>query len=297
MPAANSRPHVVTAERAGRDRPTEDRIFTTPNAVIVLDGASQPGDHRHDGGWLAQQVGHYLAQLLTAHPDIGLVDALAEAIDHIRHLHGLRPGAAPSTTVSLVRWTDNDVHILVLGDSPTIVLTRSGEIHQVRDDRLSRVALGQHADLHDAIQQRGGFGFQHAVEWTTLVEAQRKARNTPEGYWIAEAAPEAARHAVYARWPVDDIAAALTMTDGVSDGIDNYQTPPTWEAAFALANHHPTRLIETVHQAEKDDAEGRRWPRSKRHDDKAVALIRLTSAAHIAELTSCWPGTSAGGGA
>ncbi|WFE62414.1 protein phosphatase 2C domain-containing protein [Micromonospora sp. WMMD714] len=286
MSATNPRPEVVTAERPGRDRPTEDRIFTTSNAVIVLDGASQPEASTRDGGWLAEQVGRHLQQLLTEHPAADLADTLAETIRHVRDLHGLRPDASPSTTASIVRWFGNDVDILVLGDSPTVLLTRTGEIHEVRDDRLSRVAPDQRADLREAVRQRGGFGFHHAAEWAALVDAQRRARNSPGGYWIVEAEPEAARHAVRASWPISELAAGLTVTDGVADGVNDYRTPATWRAAIVLANQHPARLVETVHQAEKEDADGRRWPRSKRHDDKAVALVRLTTAAHIAKLTS-----------
>ncbi|MFY1704441.1 protein phosphatase 2C domain-containing protein [Micromonospora sp. WMMA1923] len=271
MPATNPRPDVVTAERAGRDRPTEDRIFTTPDAVIVLDGASQPEKTSRDGGWLAEQVGQHLRQLLTEHPRADLTDTLAEAIGHVRDGHTLRPGSGPSTTVSIVRWTSDDIDVLVLGDSPAILLTRGGEIHQVRDDRLSRVASDQRAELYNAVRRRGGFGFQHVAEWTALVQAQQRARNTPGGYWIVEADPEAARHAVRASWPVSDIAAVLTMTDG----MDSYRVPASWTAAFALADEHPTLLVEAVHQAEENDADGRRWPRSKQHDDKAVALIRF----------------------
>ncbi|WFE94873.1 protein phosphatase 2C domain-containing protein [Micromonospora sp. WMMD987] len=286
MSATNPRPEVVTAERPGRNRPTEDRVFTTSNAVIVLDGASQPEASTRDGGWIAERVGRRLQQLLTEHSDADLADALAETIQHVRDLHGLRPGASPSTTVSIVRWSGDDVDVLVLGDSPVVLLTRTGEIHQVRDERLAQVALDQHMALHRAIRQRGGFGFHHAAEWAALVGAQRRVRNSPGGYWIVEAAPEAARHAVRTTWPASDLAAVLTMTDGVSDGIDKYQTPATWQAAITLANQHPARLVETVHEAEEDDMDGRRWPRNKRHDDKAVALLRLTTAAHIAALTT-----------
>jgi hypothetical protein len=47
---------IRTAERPGAGRPTEDRIFTTENAVIVLDGAAQPEHAIRDGGWLADTL-------------------------------------------------------------------------------------------------------------------------------------------------------------------------------------------------------------------------------------------------
>jgi hypothetical protein len=63
------------------------------------------------------------------------------------------------------------------------------------------------------------------------------------------------------------------MTDGVSAGVDRYGLPQDWTAAVNLARESPDRLVDLVHAAEDDDPHGARWPRSKRHDDKATAII------------------------
>ena len=259
-------PLIRTAERAAPHRPSEDRVFRAGEAVVVLDGASQPDAGGRDGGWLADTLGREIQRRLAGdHRD--LADILGEAIAVVALDYALVPGAAPSTTVSIVRWDDVSVEVLVLGDSPVVASTVNSEILAVRDDRLRRVA----GEQRDQLRASGG----DRADWRALVAAERARRNTPGGYWIAEAAPEAANHACRARWSRADLAAVLAVTDGVSIGVDRYGVPPDWAAAFEA---DPADLVRAVHTAEESDPGRRRWPRSKVHDDKTAALVRFRPA-------------------
>ncbi|BCJ60136.1 protein phosphatase 2C domain-containing protein [Micromonospora endophytica] len=273
MSSTNARLATIrTAERPRPDRPSEDRVFATANAVVVLDGASQPEASERNGGWLADTLGRELADQLTRrHDDLRRI--LADAITSVANRYGLQPGAAPSTTVSIVRWNGTAIDVLVLGDSPVIVLTRNGEVHQVRDDRLHQIASHERRQLTE--QPDNGFAFGDRDRWRNLVDAERSHRNQPGGYWIAEAAPEAAAHALTSRWRFQDMAAAVLMTDGVSAGVNRYRRPSSWKAAVELALADPSGLVNLVHDAEAEDPEGTRWPRSKRHDDKTLAVIEF----------------------
>ncbi|GGQ70233.1 protein phosphatase 2C domain-containing protein [Couchioplanes azureus] len=258
---------VRTAQRRGPDRPSEDRILTLPDAVVVLDGASEPDPSEHDGGWLADTLGHQLIEQLASASD-DLAEALAESIAIVAARYGLRPGSSPSTTVSIVRWDEDAVDVLVLGDSPVIAATYAEDVFQVRDDRLRQVATAQRTANASV-----GFGAGDRDGWRRLVAQERAYRNRDGGYWIAEAVPDAAHHAERARWRRDELAAVLAMTDGVSAGVDRYRAPQDWMTAVTIARDDPRRLIDLVHDTEKDDPDGVRWPRSKRHDDKALAVI------------------------
>jgi hypothetical protein len=265
---------VRTAGRCGPDRPSEDRIFIAPNAVVVLDGASQPVRDDRDGGWLAETLGSHLRDRLTETAGADLQAVLAEAIEATACRYRLVPGSSPSTTVSIVRWDATKVDVLVLGDSPVIALTYEGRVLEVRDDRLSRVASRERRALR---ADGGGFGSERTREWQALVGAQRRRRNQPDGYWIAEAVPEAAAHAMRACWDINDLALVMAMTDGVANGVDRYQAPANWQVAAELARNDLASLVNTVHNAEEDDADGTRWPRSKRHDDKAIVLVEFAT--------------------
>jgi hypothetical protein len=268
MPSAAPRVvPILCAERGNGTRPTEDRIFTTDRAVIVLDGASQPDPTPLDGGWLAEQLGRTLAQRLTATPDVELAQVLEDSIRHVADRHQLRPGESPSTTVAIVRWNAHTVEALVLCDSTVVTLDKLGCIHEVRDDRLATASRTLRRTARVLSEDIEG--------WRTFVAGQRRARNRVGGYWVAEAVPEAARHAMTASWPIDELAIVMAMTDGVSKGVDCYRVPPNWPSAIELAADDPSRLVEAVHAAEEGDPTGQRWPRSKRHDDKALAVVRF----------------------
>ncbi|SCG14585.1 Protein phosphatase 2C [Micromonospora echinofusca] len=262
---------IRTAQRRGPDRPSEDRIFTTDNAAVVLDGASQPDASDRDGGWLADTLGREIAERLHQSGD-DLDQLLTDAITSVMKRHDLRAGAAPSTTVSIARWDSDSIDILVLGDSPVIALTHDGELRQVRDDRLRQVARYQRQQLNRA---GPGFGFDDADQWRNLTNAERTQRNQPGGYWIAEATPEAAAHAMRDRWDIQDLTAILMMTDGVSAGVDRYGQPAEWRTAVDMALADPALLVDLVHDTEAEDPNGNQWPRSKRHDDKALAVIEF----------------------
>lgn len=268
---------IQTAERPGAPtRTSEDRIFTTHSAVIVLDGASQPEPSEHDGRWLADTLGKTLIDELTSSPGTDLADLLAKSIVFVARQYSLTPRQSPSTTVSIARWYNGTLEALVLGDSPIVTLGRNGDLLQLRDDRLSQVASVE----REAFRKAGSvaFGVDRPQEWQNLVDAQRRQRNVPGGYWIAEAVPDAAMHARRAQWNLHDIAALMLMTDGVSNGIDRYGVPATWRDAFAVAIRDPCELVDCIHEAEEADMEGVRWPRSKIHDDKALVLVEFANA-------------------
>lgn len=71
---------VLCAERGSGTRPTEDRIFVTDRAVIVLDGASQPDPSERDGAWIVNRLGAELAERLEHHPAADLGETLGRSI-------------------------------------------------------------------------------------------------------------------------------------------------------------------------------------------------------------------------
>jgi hypothetical protein len=252
-------PQITTAERAGvgRDglpRPTEDRIVRLPNAVVLLDGATSPTPRERDGGWhsrhLAREFG--AEEFGTEEPvdlEGDLADALARAIDRLARRHGLIPGAAPSSTVAITRWSDTHVDVLVLADSPVVVFTDTGA-EVVADTRLR--------DLRGRVER--------ITDW----------RNREHGWWVAEADPAAAHRAVRASWPRDRVRAVLMATDGVSCGVDDYGLFDDWQTVLDITSEKgPEVVLDDIRAAEAGDRDRRKWPRPKVHDDQALAVIRF----------------------
>jgi hypothetical protein len=238
---------------------------------VVLDGASQAASTQRSGGWLADTLGAYIRDRLAEAPAVDLQDVLAEAIAATAHRHALAPGRSPSTTVSIARWDGTHLDVLVLGDSPVIAVTHDGCVLETRDNRLAEVGRSERR----ALRKAAGLGSDHPDVFQALLDAQRLHRNQPGGYWIAEAEPRAAAHAIRARWRLDDLNVVMVMTDGLANGVDRYGIPTTWQTAAELACQDPARLLQIVHDAEESDPSGDRWPRSKRHDDKTIAVVQF----------------------
>lgn len=115
--------------------------------------------------------------------------------------HDLTPGSSPSSTVTIARWTDDAVEVLVLGDSPVVVLLDSGRVDCVRDDRLTCVASDLRARYRDRLAAGSGYDDEHRAIVRQLVVEERQRRNGADEYWITEAVPEAAHHAARRQCP------------------------------------------------------------------------------------------------
>ncbi|ONK13194.1 protein phosphatase 2C domain-containing protein [Streptomyces sp. MP131-18] len=274
---------VTTGELPGASsRPTEDRIFQTPGAVIVLDGVSTVADQTPRGGWYAQLLGERLAAEFTLSPGADLREALEVAIATVADQHGLVPGASPAATVSIVRRHGDRVDALVLADSPVIAVTTNGMVSALRDDRLARLVTGlpEYAQYRARLRAGGGFDApQHRELLLRLREHQLRHvnRDVPGAYWVAEAVPEAARQAVVRSWPAADLEDVLVMTDGVSAAVEEYGLLSWAELAQQCRTRGPEQVVRMVHDAELSDPKGLRWPRYKLSDDKAIAALAVRS--------------------
>ncbi len=247
----------------------EDRVFTTPNASIVLDGASQPYPLERSGGWIATQLGLRLVAGLEADPLRDLVDLLDEANNDLIRTFDLRPRNAPSTTVNIVRNSGDTIDVLVLCDSPVVILDKSSKIRPICDNRLQEAT----ANLTRPLNERNLV----AQAWQEYYQEVERLRNSENGFWCISASKESPRHAICTSIPTTEVAASLATTDGISVGVDRYQSPRGWLEATKLASTSLIDLINAVHEAEQSDIACTRWKRSKVHDDKTVVVSRPTS--------------------
>lgn len=258
----------------GRARPTEDRVVTLPTAVLLLDGATTLRPGIPDGGWYAEQLAGALARELTsAAPDVGLRAVLAAGIGAVAAEHGLRPGQAPSSTVAMLRWTENTIDALVLADSPVVVFTPDGP-EVLADNRLAELVV-RPGGYRDRLRAGGGYGAEHLGAVRAASVTTGRLRNVDGGFWVAEADPAAAERARVGRWPRGRVRAVMLASDGVSCGVDDYRLFD-WAEVLAVAERcGPAEVLARVRAAERADPDGTRWPRPKRHDDQALVLVRF----------------------
>ncbi|TDQ05531.1 protein phosphatase 2C domain-containing protein [Labedaea rhizosphaerae] len=267
---------IQTAQLAGTGvdgviRPTEDVVVSLGTSVVLLDGATSLRPGLPSGGWYAATLAAQLGTELTTHPELGLEDILARAIAELARRHGLRPGASASSTVAMLRWTAEVVEALVLADSPIVAFTSDG-VQLVADERLA--SLPRRGSYRDRLRSGGGYGTEHA---SALRESARRfdaLRNAEGGFWVAEADPDAAYHAITARWPREQVRAVLMASDGMSCGVEDYGLFADWSAVLeSVRTQGAQAVLRQVRDAERGDPDGTRWPRPKVHDDKTLVLV------------------------
>ncbi len=100
---------------------------------------------------------------------------------------------------------------------------------------------------------------------------ERTRRNVEGGYWIAEADPEAARHAVRRRYRTGDVRALALLSEGAASIVTEYGVLD-WGPFLSRVQTDPAEMLRTTHNLEAHDPDGVQWPRTKRHDDKTVVL-------------------------
>ncbi|GGQ42778.1 hypothetical protein GCM10010215_77670 [Streptomyces virginiae] len=272
---------VSVATQPGGTSPNEDWVAGTPTFAVVLDGLSTAGLDTgcvHGVPWYVAQLGGHVVAAL-ADPGVALSDALATALERVAKLHqtcDLKNPGTPSATVAILRERSERIDHLVLADSP-IVLEGANGFTTLTDLRVDDVCQ----DLRAESERHATGSPEHRASVARLVAAQRQIRNTPEGYWVAASAPEAAFHALTGAVDQSEVRSAAVVSDGVSRLVTEYQMA-SWEDVFAqLRKEGPAALIATVRKVEATDPHGERWPRYKVGDDAAVAFCQRDQDARL----------------
>lgn len=269
---------AFASEPACPDRPNEDFIGATADAVVLLDGASIPPGVTpacsHSVRWYSHTLGSTLLAEMTqsAGP---LPELLAQGIKHVTSLHDvtcdLTPGDSPSATVIMLRQVADHFEWLVLGDSTLILDTGTPEPIVICDNRLEQVAAPHRTRL-DSLPVGTP---EHAQARREYIETLGRYRNRDGGFWVASTDPLAADQALTGTIPAGQLSAAALLTDGAADAVNRYRIT-TWRQLLNTLNEQgPAALIRQVREAEHSDPRGERWPRTKTRDDATAVNIMV----------------------
>lgn len=262
---------INTAQLPGPHH-SQDRVFLTANAAIVLDGATAFAPVELDPGTYTGALGHHIVTELRSDDRTDLAEVVSNAIDVVAHRFGLRPGHSPSSTVTILRIRDDHADLFVLGDSPLYYGTAHNS-HMLVDTRLADLDLPESRRYRDRLRDGTGYDDQHRTLLRMLQKHQRAWRNIDGGYWIAEADPAAAHHAITVTLSAHDLSWAVLATDGITNPLTHLGRAD-WATVAAQSNRQLAGLLTAAHRWEsEDDPTGRIFPRAKRHDDKTIATI------------------------
>ncbi|WP_163550630.1 protein phosphatase 2C domain-containing protein [Candidatus Frankia nodulisporulans] len=254
----------------------EDLTLAGGSWAVILDGATaRPGVDTgciHSVSWLVHHLGGHLSKLLET-DNRPLAELLETAISLLRLDHGdscdLSNRDSPSSTVVIARWETNELEYLVLADSP-LVLDVDGHITPVVDDRTA-----------------------HLVDYSA--QGVARARNAPDGFWVASTMPSAAHHAITGSYPAASIRRAALLSDGAARLVERFKSMSWSELLDFIADRGPQALIDQTRRAERSEtAEEAVGRRGKGHDDASVIYIVRATATHDTRHTETTDSTGAG---
>lgn len=273
----------LTCQPGDPAKPNEDGVVAVPGLLAVLDGVTAPDGLDtgcvHDPAWYVRRLTAHLTGAYLAAPDRDLAEIVARAIAAVReeHVGTCDPDNpyGPQSTLVVLRVGTDRCDYLLLGDS-TIVLDRAGRTEAVTDRRGHEVGrrVKPPAPQHPAPLGSP----EHAERNRAGVFALRRYVNRPDGYWVAGGDPAAAEHAVRGSAPrtgPDGLTRAALLTDGASCLVDRYGLADWPGLLDLIESQGAPEVVARARAAERDDPDGLRWPRPKRHDDATVAYCRL----------------------
>ncbi|WP_116052011.1 hypothetical protein [Amycolatopsis palatopharyngis] len=250
---------------------SDDKIFTTGNAVILLDGASAFVPVPVPASTYADQLGRALQYSLAAYPDADLRAALAAAIQSTALELGLQPVESPSSTITILRELGDHLDLLVLGDNLVMLPDET-----ITDDRVDRLELPPRRKYRERLAAGAGFDEEHRAILRELQTQQAQRRNRVGGYWTAETDPAAAWQAITRRRRVSRTPWAILASDGAYNTMQ-YLGITDWSTlAAADTEELDTTLMRCQCWETANDPAGAALPRAKCHDDKSLAVVTFT---------------------
>lgn len=260
---------IATAQLPDFDH-SDDKIFTTDNALIVLDGASAFRPVEVPASQYAERLGAGIRDALTVDPGADLKEAVAQSIKSTADELQLTPEQSPTSTLAIARVYGDHVDILALGDTPVIL---PDEI--IGDDRIDDLDLPERRQYRERLANGTGYDDTHKALLRELQTKQLHQRNVPGGYWIAGTDPAAAEQAITAQRSVNGLDWLAIATDGAFNTIQHTEHA-SWHAISNYDSYTIHGLLAACFQWEEtQDPHGHLLPRSKRHDDKALAVVHL----------------------
>jgi hypothetical protein len=250
---------------------SDDKIFTTRHAVIMLDGASAFVPVPVPANTYADRLGRHIRDSLHSWPDADLRATLSGAIHTTARQLNLTPSQSPSSTVTIVRELDGHLDILVLGDNLVILPDKT-----ITDERMDQLDLAPRRKYQERLATGAGHDDEHRAILRELQTQQAQRRNREGGYWIAEADPNAACHAITTRRPISETAWAVLATDGAYNTMQHLGRNDWPTLVNASAEQLDAELARCQEWEATGDPDASELPRAKRHDDKSLATIKAT---------------------
>ncbi|HEY7979227.1 MAG TPA: hypothetical protein VID67_13620 [Rhizomicrobium sp.] len=265
------------------EKPNDDAFAHIDRAAVVMDGATGLGDSlmpgKSDAAWLAAFGARRLMAYARdgASPREAVGAALFDAQTSFEALRKRPPADTWETPFASMMFIGEDtqgIEALWFGDCAALVKRPDAPVEIVGDalekrrNEAKRVA--RLAEKHKLSPAAG-------VNRPEYLEALRKARNfvNRDGHWAFGPDVRAAEHVSGKQILAPKGTVLLLCSDGFLALASDYDAYDADALAAAAQSKGLTVLCKELRDVEKDDPEGRKFPRFKTSDDATALLLRV----------------------
>ncbi|HEY8950790.1 MAG TPA: hypothetical protein VIM56_18025 [Rhizomicrobium sp.] len=266
------------------EKPNDDAFAHIDKAAVVMDGATGLGDQlmpgKSDAAWLAAFGARRLMAYVRegATPQEAVSAALFDAQTSFEALRKRPPADTWETPFSSMMFVAEDaqgVEALWFGDCAALVKRPDAPVEIVGDALEKR---RNEARRVAKLAEKHGLSPAAGVNRAEYMDALRKGRNfvnTGE-HWAFGPDVRAADHVAGKKIDASKGAILLLCSDGFLALVSDYSVYDADALVTAAQSKGLKALCEELRAIERDDAEGRRFPRFKTSDDATALLLRIS---------------------
>ena len=265
------------------EKPNDDAFGHIEKAAVVMDGATGLGDQlmpgKSDAAWLAAFGARRLMAYMRdgALPQEAVSAALFDAQTSFEALRKRPPADTWETPFSSMMFVAEDaqgLEALWFGDCAALVKRADapveivGDALEKRQNEARRVAK---------LAEKHGLSPAAGVNRPEYLEALRKARNfvNTNGHWAFGPDVRAADHVSSKRIEAPNGTILLLCSDGFLALASDYNAYDGDALVAAAQAKGLKALCEELRAIEKNDLEGKKFPRFKTSDDATALLLRV----------------------
>jgi hypothetical protein len=266
------------------EKPNDDAFAHIEKAAVVMDGATGLGDQlmpgKSDAAWLAAFGARRLMAYARegAMPREAVTAALFDAQTSFEALRKRPPAGTWETPFSSMMFIAEDaqgIEALWFGDCAALVKRPDapveivGDALEKRQNEARRVAK---------LAEKHGLSPAAGVNRPEYIDALRKARNFVNSgeHWAFGPDVRAADHVAGKKIDAPEDTVLLLCSDGFLALASDYNAYDADGLVATAQSKGLKSLCEELRAIEREDAEGRKFPRFKTSDDATALLLRVS---------------------
>jgi hypothetical protein len=255
----------------------EDLAGQYENLFYLLDGASPLQPHPQipfsSAAWFVLQMEKALHK--NASSSLTLEQIVHVCVDDILRSANLEFDSLnmPSATILLVRIKEGALEYFVLGDSVLLIQTKHA-LHKFSDESIAKLDNQVLAQMELLQKEQGGGFFEKRSQVSSLLEKNRKLKNTPEGYAILDCTHLWAGRALSGSFDLEDVKSFAMMSDGFEQ-LQSF-TKTSDIQFYQMIEDYLDTLFEKLHILQDEDPDAQQVKRLKLRDDTTLLFVNKT---------------------